>query len=218
MTKSCPTIYQDANGIISTSLQTDGTTLRILIRAVEFIGDDLDSLSPVANTMPEALQSFRLHQNCLCDCRFDIDFPIQVSRSGGFEDALLKAHLDFGKPSPTGGLENEGVKLQLKFRDLNFQSTGKSGWFEGELLELDKQLPSGCHMKLCITCAHSDYSPYGHGMFGCLACFRGNKAEYSQVKSKGDMFRVWDKLTEYVQETHLCGEYDLRKPGTGYRG
>jgi hypothetical protein len=192
--------------------------LRIKIRDVVFEGEDLDSLSPVAATKPESLQTFRIQQECLCGCRFDVDIPIQLTVPNGVEDGLIKARLDFGKPSSKGGLENEDIKLQLKFRDQEFQSTGKSGWFEDELLELEKQLPAGCHMKLCITCAFSDYSPYGHGMFGCLACFRGNKAEYSQVKSKGDIFRVWGTMTEYVQETHLCEEYELRKPGTGYRG
>jgi len=218
VTKSCPTIYQDANGSASTTLQTDGKSLRIKIRDAVFEGEDLDSLSPVADTKPESLQTFRIHQECLCDCRFDVEIPIQVTIPNGVEDGLIKARLDFGKPSSKGGLENEVIKLQLKFHDQEFQSTGKSGWFEDELLELEKQLPAGCHMKLCITCAFSDYSPSGHGMFGCLASFRGNKAEYSQVKSKGDIFRVWGTLTEYVQETHLCEEYELRKPGTGYRG
>ena len=218
MIRSCPTTYRDENGSVSTTLQTDGKSLRIQIRDVVFEGEDLDSLSPVANTKPEVLQTFRLHQECLCDCRFNVEFPIQVSTPNGLEDGSIKAQLDFGKPSSNGGLEDEVVGLRLKFRDQEFQSTGKSGWFEGELLELEKQLPSGCHMRLCITCAFSDYSPYGHGMFGDLACFRGNKAEYSQVKGKGDMFRVWGTLTEYVQETHVCDEYELRQAGTGYRG
>jgi hypothetical protein len=199
-------------------LQTDGKSLRIEIRDVVFKGDDLDSLSPAADTQPHSLQTFRIHQNCLCGCRFDVEFPIQLNSPNGIEDGLIKGRLDFGKPSSKGGLENEAVKLRLKLRDQEFQSTGNSGWFEDELLELEKQLPAGFHMRLCITCAFSDYSPYGDGMFGCLACFRSNKAEYSQVKSKGDMFRILGKLTEYVQETHFCEEYELRKPGTGYRG
>jgi hypothetical protein len=51
-----------------------------------------------------------------------------------------------------------------------------------------------------------------------MLCFRGCKAEYRQVKSKGDLFRIMDKLTGQVQETWLCPEYEHRAPGTGYRG
>jgi len=28
----------------------------------------------------------------------------------------------------------------------------------------------------------SDYSPYGHGLFGCMMCFRNLKEEYVKVK------------------------------------
>jgi hypothetical protein len=62
------------------------------------------------------------------------------------------------------------------------------------------------------------YSPYGHGLFGGLACFRGNKAGYRAVTGKDDLFAVWDTMTEFVQETHLCPEFERRVPGTGYRG
>ncbi len=55
-------------------------------------------------------------------------------------------------------------------------------------------------------------------MFGCMACFRDNKENYLQVSSKADIFRIWDTLTEYVQETYLCPEFQRRRPGTGYRG
>jgi len=93
VTKSCPTIYQDANGSASTTLQTDGKSLRIKIRDAVFEGEDLDSLSPVADTKPESLQTFRIHQECLCDCRFDVEIPIQVTIPNGVEDGLIKARL-----------------------------------------------------------------------------------------------------------------------------
>lgn len=71
---------------------------------------------------------------------------------------------------------------------------------------------------MCITCAYSDYSPYGHGLWGGMACFRNTKAEYLATKTKSDVFRIWDSLTEQVQETYHCPQWQPRIPGTGYRG
>ena len=95
---------------------------------------------------------------------------------------------------------------------------GKTGWFEGEMLDLQRQLPSDCFLKACINCAFSDYSPYGHSLFGWLACFRNNKIGYRDVSCKDVLFDVWDTMTEFVPETHLCPEFEKRMPGTGYRG
>jgi hypothetical protein len=78
------------------------------------------------------------------------------------------------------------------------------------MLDVQGQLPPGTHLRVCITCAYSDYSPAGHGLFGGLACFRGNKAEYLAVRSKADLFRVWGTMTGFVQETYLCPEFDRR--------
>lgn|SRR5579875_150910 len=71
---------------------------------------------------------------------------------------------------------------------------------------------------ICFTCAFSDYSPVGHGLFGSLACFRGNKSSYLQVQSKRDLFAIWNTMTEFIQETYCCPAFERRKPGTGYRG
>jgi hypothetical protein len=216
--KSCPTTYQDANGSVSTTLQTDGKSLRIEIRDVVFEGEDLDSLSPVADTKPQSLQQFQIHQECLCDCRFDVEISIQVTTPNGVEDGLIKAWLDLGKPSSEGGIRGRSRKTSTQIPRprirINRQKRLVRGRAFGTRKTITHRMPHEALHHMCVF----RYSPYGHGMFGCLACFRGNKAEYSQVKSKGDMFRVWRTLTEYVQETHLCEEYELRKPGTGYRG
>ena len=80
-------------------------------------------------------------------------------------------------------------------------------------------MPEGEYLKACINCAFSDYSPFGHGLFGGLACFRDNKEGYRMVKTKHDLFRVWGTMTGVlVQETFLCREFERRFPDTGYRG
>ena len=133
-------------------------------------------------------------------------------------EGRLHVRLGLGAPADNGGIAHETLNLSLSVGGETFAGSGRSGWFEDELLEIQAALPEGAHVKACINCAFSDYSPYGHGWFGSMACFRDNKEEYLSVKTKGDIFRVWDTLTEYVQETYLCPEYLRRRPGTGYRG
>ena len=91
------------------------------------------------------------------------------------------------------------------------------------MLDVQRKLPPCTFMKACINCAFSDYSPYGHGLFGNMICFRANKAGYLALPSGEDFekeayFAVLDTVSEMVQEIHLCPEFQRRKPGTGYRG
>ena len=95
------------------------------------------------------------------------------------------------------------------------------GWFETALLDLQAQLrtlPEPLSIKACISCQYSDYSPYGNGLFGSMLCFRNIAAEYSQVTDKASFWAVHDRFERQVQETYLCPQFALRKPGTGYRG
>tara|TARA_R110000850_G_scaffold275084_1_gene413662 strand:+ start:2131 stop:2304 length:174 start_codon:yes stop_codon:yes gene_type:complete len=56
------------------------------------------------------------------------------------------------------------------------------------------------------------------GYLGDMMCFRNLKQEYLQVKSKQEFFHIHDHFERQVQETWLCDEFELRVPGTGYRG
>jgi hypothetical protein len=125
--------------------------------------------------------------------------------------------LELGEPTAKGGLDKERVVFTLRVGNEEFVSPGSSGWFEDEMLELQKLLPEG-YIRSCIHCAFSDYSPHGHGLFGGLACFRDAKDAYRSVDGKQSLFELWDARTEYVQETHVCEQFERREPGAGYRG
>ncbi len=211
-----PAKYRDRNGEVATSLKTDGKTLRLVVRGVEFTGKDFDSLDPVVNTPPEALASFALHQGSLYSCAIEFDMPIPVVGAGS-DLGLLHVRISLGEPVSSGCLDYR-VELDLELGEAHFLSSGKHGEFEGELLDLQGQLPDGTYLKTCFNCAFSDYSPLGRASFGDLACFRDNKDQYREVSSKGDLFRIWKTMTEYVQETWLCPEFERRRPGAGYRG
>jgi hypothetical protein len=88
---------------------------------------------------------------------------------------------------------------------------------ESGLVKLQTLAPE-LHFKTCYGCGLSDYSPGGQDLFGTLMCFRDANDDYRRVQTKWDLFALSPRVTEAVQETHVCAEWERRKPGTGYRG
>ena len=217
MNEEYPARYSDTNGAEKTVIRNDGKTLRMRLRGVDFSGAMFDDFEPEAGTDAAALTSFHISQfNALCGCFIEYDMPMPVVANGAEKKALLHTKIVLGVPTARGGIDREEVRSTLHYEKNEYSGSGRSGWFEDELLEVQNALPAGVYMKACINCAFSDYSPYGHSAFGDMNCFRDNKEVYLQVKSKADIFRV--RITESVQETYLCPEFQRREPGAGYRG
>ena len=134
-------------------------------------------------------------------------------------------YLDLGAPT-AHSLAHERLSLALVWTSASgsrqyIAAQDNGGWFETALLDLQAQLrtlPEPLSIKACISCQYSDYSPYGNGLFGSMLCFRNIAAEYSQVTDKASFWAVHDRFERQVQETYLCPQFALRKPGTGYRG
>lgn len=213
-----PGTYSDADGEESIQIRNDGATLTVSIRGVEFAGRDFDSLEPIDNTPPEHLKLFRLHFNALASCKFTFEMRISVVVDDRDCAGVLQVILTLGDPKPNGALDKEILVLQLGWEGQSVCSSGKSGWFEDELLEIQQALPQGTLIKSCINCLYSDYSPLGHGLFGTMMCFRNIKEQYLAVRTKDDFFEVQDHHDRLVQETFLCSDFTRRVPGTGYRG
>jgi hypothetical protein len=218
MTTTYSARYKDRFGEESTTILNDGETLTMIVRGVRFQGTDFDSFEPQEVSDPAQLSSFTFLHGSLCYCTIQPDIPNPVVTPTDTVNGLLTFDLELGEPLPTGQMDRERLKVCIRFNEQDYCSEGKTGWFEDEMLDLQRKLPPGTFMKACINCAFSDYSPAGHGLFGGLACFRENKAGYKSVRSKANLFAVWDTMTEFVQETYLCPEFERRVPGTGYRG
>lgn len=218
MVDSYPGTYSDRFGSVPITIHSDGRSLRTTIRDVMFFGTDLDGLAPVQGVPADKLRNFTLQHGDLCGCRFQCRIPLPVVVGAETMDGILDVDLELGSPGANGGIDQETLRLSLTVEGNTTRSRGRSGWFEDELADIQAALPAGTYMRACINCAFSDYSPYGHGLFGNLACFRDHPREYLSVRSKEDIFRVWHLLTEYVQETHHCPQFLRRQPGTGYRG
>lgn len=221
--KTYPARYKDRFGEGRTSILDEGGSLTMVVRGVRFRGRDFDGFEPEGMSDPAQLASFSFLHGSLCFCVIEADIPVPVVTPTGTVYGLLTFELGLGEPLPTGQMDRERLKLRLEAGGGTYHSDGKTGWFEDEMLDLQRKLPLGRFMKACINCAFSDYSPYGHGLFGNMICFRANKAGYLALPAGEDFekdayFAVRETVSEMVQETHLCPEFERRKPGTGYRG
>ena len=215
-----PFIYTDFRGCEKTVVRNDGQKLRVAIRGVEFEGSDFDGFEPLHDIGVRASEFTLLDGRDLCDCRMECEIPMVVVQDGIDLQAILYMRLVLGKPAPRprGGIDAEDLVLELAFDGKRFMSRGISeGWFEDELQDIQKALLPDAYLKCCFGCGLSDYSPYGHGLFGCMQCYRSCKEAYRKVTSK---LQIWPIMgqSESVQETWLCEEFERRKPGTGYRG
>lgn len=210
--------YADARGSEQIVITNDGAILRTEIRGVVFESGDFDSLSPAAGTSQECLGSFTLNQAALCACTFTLEIPVPLVAHRSDLQGMLQVTLQLGSPCANGGLDGERLQLVLAFAKERIVSSGTSGWFEDALLEIHKRLPDGVFIKSCFNCLYSDYSPYGHGLFGQLMCFGNIKDEYLRVASKSQLLDIHERHDRFVQETYLCPQFARRIPGTGYRG
>jgi hypothetical protein len=213
-----PARYTDAHGAEETTITNDGRTLRTVVRGIEFSGSDFDGLDPQPGLSAAERASFSFVNGALTDCEIEWIMPLHVTIGDRTTVGFLEAHLSLGSSRSGAGRPHEILRLTLEWDGGVARSRRDSGWFEDELADIQAQLPEGTFLRCCFTCAFSDYHPVGHGLFGCLACFRDNKEAYLRVRSKADLWPVWPTMTEFVQETFVCPEFQRRVPGTGYRG
>lgn len=217
-----PGRYTDRHGPEDVVFETDGRdVIRTTIRGVVFEGDTMEDLGALSGEPPE--QAFSFFDGGLCSCLLEWEVPIPVEVKGsGVRPAVLHCALRLGSPAGPGkGLDAETLTTRLHLDGYDYVNAADQDDFEDALAEVQRQLPRAARLKACVSCAWSDYSPFGHGLMGGLACFRDVKDRYRLVDGKKGprgIFTIWDELTEFVQETWLCGEFEDRTGDWGYRG
>jgi len=210
-----PARYRDQHGEEATVIQNDGKSLRMTVRGITFVGFSFDTLDPECGADAARSAFFEFDHHALSACVIEWQMDIPMVQGGECNTAELWGSIELGSDKPgVGGVD---LRLTLVHDGISYSSSGTSGGFEDELLEIQRQLPAGTFMKACINCAYSDYSPCGQQVFGDMMCFRNKKEQYLKVQSKGDFFQL-GKPEQDVQETYLCPEFERRIPGTGYRG
>ncbi len=186
----------------------------MILRGVEFRGSWFDDFEPGGGV--DAALGFRWHHGDLADCVIGAEMP--VATAGGDREATLQVRLDLAIREYRGGQDEPNLTLRLGLGDDPAGIEGRGQTFEQALLRIQAALPAGAALKCCFGCQFSDYNPFGQGLFGCMACYRGCKSAYTRVRGKRDLFEILDRATETVQETGLCPEFEVRTPGMGYRG
>ncbi|MFN8372886.1 MAG: DUF6304 family protein [Anaerolineae bacterium] len=198
-----PTIYRDKYGEERIVIESTGTSLRTMIRGVEFTGKMFDDFMPVIAEIAK-LQPFTFDMGYLTEFNLVSEIPILVVVDGVPQQVTLQFNFELG-------LRKEEIVLELTYDNHLFKATDVQGFIDTVLYDISKQLPKNTYLKICWFCAFSEFNPAGFGAFGGLACFRDNKDGIRKAKTKIELFRVWDTLTEYVQETHLCPEFEKRQ-------
>ncbi|MGI5499663.1 hypothetical protein [Lentzea sp. CA-135723] len=106
------------------------------------------------------------------------------------------------------------VRFSLDLRDEKLTLSDETRTVDADVFETGMQ-QLGVTSECCFTCLFSDYAPGGQAVLG-MRCHRDVRERYLAVRSKADYWHV--PVTQDVPETYLCGEYQRRIPGTGYRG
>lgn len=206
----------------------------MVLRGVKFTGNNFHWFEPLYHATELEPNQFSPFLGALCAYTLDCEIPVSIAEESKTYQESLCIHVGYGKPvEGTPGTEahrkdgtiirdsrqidHEVLQLSIRFRDICFETSGKNMYssFDEQLTELRDLLPKNVYLKTCWNCAYSDYHPVGSGLFGGLACFRNNKEEYHSVRSKRDMMSIWGKRAEFVQEIHLCSEFEKRRPGIG---
>lgn len=213
--------FTDAHGTEETVISNDGEYLRMTVRGVDFESDQcFEDFEPVKGTPPEVAAQFpRFLRPCQIECEipvFVVDGDDEVESVVRCEVNLTSDHSDWFRFT----LTHRGEVYTTSggsFEDLGRPTTYVRR--DGVVVpQTPNWLPDDAYVKACVNCLFSDYSPYGNSSFGSMACYREGKAEYLAARGKLGVMELRIKEVHGVQEIHLCDEFELRVPGTGYRG
>lgn len=198
-------------------LLSPGYRLLAHIGGLEFTGHSPDDLEPVLPDRARAA-GFRLDESVngpatLTDCILSGDLPCHIEVDGVPLQRAITFRIDLTPLARPADLTPNNLRLKVRPTDDAVEVLDE--WFEEGIQKLEAALPDNVRLRCCLTCLYSDYSPYGHGLLG-MQCHRRAKEQYLSVRTKRDYFKV--PVTEDVPETHVCDEYERRRPGTGYRG
>ncbi|MCJ8291355.1 MAG: DUF6304 family protein [Flavobacteriales bacterium] len=206
MTLKYPVEYRDSYGSEKGYFISDGKSLVITIRNTVFQGHFWD-LFPVNSAKGEIENLFTLEEfeysdqtkGCkLSDYSLKVQLPIKVINADDIEvDGLINFSMDPYK------LEFEIEGKHYQFEKPNFEY----GLSREHTTSLNIK-----HVKCCVNCIYSEYSPYGSDEYGDLMCFKQSKSEWLKIGYQGlKGINNWDDLLtiEKTQEAFWCDEFEI---------
>lgn len=217
-----PAKYADERGEYETTVRNDWKVLRMSVRGIEFSGTSFDCFQPDENSSREFLNTFSLSEDDrLSDFYLECEIPVRILENENESGSVLIVMFRHKTIENSEGFYDYDLSLTLKYGEQEFRSTG-AGDFEdcfGEIKTQLRKLPNQPVLKCCFACGLSDYSVYGHDVFGSMICFKNLKQRYLNIKTHYDYYDLLEENElEYVQEIYLCPEYHVRRPDAYYRG
>lgn len=209
-----PAKYTDNKGEFETTIRNDWKTLRMNLRGVEFSGSSFDYFRPDENELEENLRTFSLDKyKQLSNFKLECEIPVKMLENNKDSEAVLRIYFEHKILEISTGFYDYELKLILNFQGQEFCST-VYGDFEdcfGEIRSQLRKAQNNIALKCCFGCKLSDYSVYGHDVFGSLICFKDFKERFLNMKTQYDYCDLLEeKNLEYVQEVYLCPEFQPR--------
>lgn len=216
--------YQDKFGIEEIILYNDFKFFSFKIDNFSFIGSHLDGLELEGydSYIKDQLKRFTFKPTKFDNSEeiayelkdFVIDFAVPVTIINLKTKKTYPSNLQM-KVEVSSDDCKTGISLTIN--NENKTHVGISGDFEGAAIQLNKQINGEFTIKSCFWCLYSDYWVAGNSFFGSMMCFVKHKDKYLNIKGKHEYIELPND-TPFVQEIYHCDSFEIRKPGTGYRG
>ncbi len=200
------TTYKDKTGQEESYFESDGSSLKIELRGIQFSGISFDYLHPSSEKLEEAKMLFELNQdNEITGCEMLVSIPVKVRHKENLIESTLNLEITIG---------DSDFPMTKKF-SINVDNTDfdiitddkRPMFFESLLISLQKKIPIDYKINSCLFCALSHYSVYGSDNYGTLICYKELKDKILSVNNKSDFLDLTDNKGFDVQETFYCSQF-----------
>lgn len=209
--------YQDKRGVETIAIKSDGSTMYLSLREIDFEGYDFEMMTGEIDATKFDYDIRRDGSGGITNFQLTITIPIQLYDNKTDKTFIepLTTYVEVGETTTIDGLDSELTGLILNTSFGEFKVEKNLEWMEDALIAIQEQLPSNIYLKTCISCKYANYSPFGNGMFGSIYCFKNLKSILKKLNDKTDLLDIWTKEAMdngnifSVQETFDCPEHQL---------
>ncbi|MBK9248892.1 MAG: hypothetical protein IPM69_12455 [Ignavibacteria bacterium] len=218
-----PTEYRDSKGIEKSTFITDGKSLKIKLRSIEFEGHFWD-LRPLSQNNVRIKELFVIQDQDILQPIYNKDgsFRAYVSYyAGSLTEYSLKIQMPIKVIMHNDKEANALIEFELFPGELYFVFEGNRYNFERPNFEygLSPEFTTSFnikYIKCCTNCKYSEYDPFGNDDYGDLMCFKNSKEEWSKLgyialKHMSNQNWYKDLNVEKTQEAFWCDEFALKE-------
>ena len=167
--------YIDKYGIEESFFISDGSSLKITLRNIEFYGQSFNLLKPKESEYDVSKEIFDLNDyNELVKYVLHVTIQIKIKYNDKIEIGYLNFTTDCSDSNDYYIFKN----IELVYKDeIHYLRNVVTEVFEYVLIHLQKSLPKHIYIVSCISCKYGNYNPSGQLEFGGMSCFKKFKEE-----------------------------------------